>query len=250
MAAVIWMVPVDPVPADRSAIFRLLEHVRLGRVRVVETPALMQEARNDDVAVIVADKIVPAVVDHLQVLVRNAVPVLVLARQLPEHHESLLLGLLAFDALELPASPRRITSRIKAAQRAGRLSVAGPPAARLGFGAVEVDVDRRLVLVHGKPVALTRAEFDLLALLARDPYRVVGREELRVVDERRPLSPRSLESHLSRTRRKIEDAGGPRVIEAVRGYGYRLGPVSPKDSVAGGSGSPGPSRVMSGEHTG
>jgi DNA-binding response OmpR family regulator len=78
--------------------------------------------------------------------------------------------------------------------------------------------------VGGQELALTRIEFDLLALLMEDPGRVVPREEIvsRVWGDWFS-DDHVVEVHLSRLRRKVSDAGGPRVGTAVRGVGYRLG---------------------------
>lgn len=69
---------------------------------------------------------------------------------------------------------------------------------------------------------LTRSEFDLLVALARDPRRVMTRNELAVHVGVRS-GPRAVETHLSRLRKKVIDADGPRLVESIRGVGYRLG---------------------------
>ncbi|RCK69222.1 DNA-binding response regulator [Desertihabitans brevis] len=94
---------------------------------------------------------------------------------------------------------------------------------RWTWGELAIDHGRREVRVGSRLVELTRSEFELLAVLSRQPARVFTRIELsRVALHEGGGSSRALESHLSRLRRKIELADGPRVVQPVRGVGYRL----------------------------
>ncbi|GAA3139896.1 hypothetical protein GCM10020001_073190 [Nonomuraea salmonea] len=89
-------------------------------------------------------------------------------------------------------------------------------------GDVRIDLEGRQVTVAGAPVTLTRREFDLLAMLAREPGVVRGREE--ILDEiwGDPLlsASRSLDVHVANLRAKT---GRPGLVETLRGTGYRLG---------------------------
>jgi len=79
--------------------------------------------------------------------------------------------------------------------------------------------------MSGKPVELTRKEFDLLATLATTPGRVFGREELLDLVWGREgfVEPRTVDVHLARLRGKFITARltAP-AIETVRGIGYRF----------------------------
>jgi len=97
------------------------------------------------------------------------------------------------------------------------------PMERISDGDLEIDPAAREVQVGGSEVELTRIEFDLLVTLARSPRRVFTREQLMVSAWEEPFDgSHVLDTHLSRMRRKIADAGGERVAHAVRGVGYRL----------------------------
>jgi DNA-binding response OmpR family regulator len=80
------------------------------------------------------------------------------------------------------------------------------------------------VTVRETLVPLSAKEFELLAWLAPEPYRVFTKEELlREVWGFRALGrTRTLESHASRLRKKLRLAGGDRLIVNVWGVGYRL----------------------------
>lgn len=90
-----------------------------------------------------------------------------------------------------------------------------------------LDRDDRRVFVHGHEVPLSRVEFDLLELLMERPRQVVDRQTIVVECWDGYCSARALESAVTRLRSKILLAGGPRIAECVRGYGYRLGIVVP-----------------------
>lgn len=99
---------------------------------------------------------------------------------------------------------------------------------------VTIDTDRRLVVVGGRRVDLTPAEFDILTYLVRHRDRVVSCRELAghlrgwEVDERDARS--LLRSHVHRLRRKLEaDPARPRLIRTVRGNGYLV--VAREDKV-------------------
>lgn len=93
----------------------------------------------------------------------------------------------------------------------------------LKVGPLEVDPDRHAVRMHGRPVSLRRLEFELLAHLAADPERVFTKHELlrAVWGYRSHGSTRTVDSHASRLRRKLEPHGSSWVIN-VWGVGYRL----------------------------
>lgn len=100
-------------------------------------------------------------------------------------------------------------------------SVAPSPAA-LAVGSVALDPDRREVTVGGSPIALTAREFDVLALLMAHAETVLTRE--RIAHEALGYDyvgdTNNVDVHIAHLRAKIEDAGGARIIQTVRGVGY------------------------------
>ncbi len=98
-----------------------------------------------------------------------------------------------------------------------------PRSGRLRVGPLELDPLSRSVELDGKPIHLSKKEFALLRALAEDPTRAFTREELlRGVWGYQSLGrTRTLDSHASRLRRKLSDAGGGFVVN-VWGVGYRL----------------------------
>jgi DNA-binding response OmpR family regulator len=100
----------------------------------------------------------------------------------------------------------------------------GPRHARLTVGDLEVDLASRVVRVGGEAVQLSAREYDLLVALAEDPERVFRKEDLlRDVWGFRSLGrTRTLDSHASRLRRKLNRPGGTAYVLNVWGVGYRL----------------------------
>jgi DNA-binding response OmpR family regulator len=79
------------------------------------------------------------------------------------------------------------------------------------------------VHVHGRLVELSRLEFEFLHALIESPFRVLSHGELAErVWENYEIGIKTIAVLASRLRRRISDAGGPRVAQAVHGVGYRL----------------------------
>lgn len=99
---------------------------------------------------------------------------------------------------------------------------ASPSPATLAVGSVALDPDRREVTVGGSPIVLTAREFDVLALLMAHAGTVLTRE--RIAHEALGYDyvgdTNNVDVHIAHLRAKIEDAGGARIIQTVRGVGY------------------------------
>ena len=94
------------------------------------------------------------------------------------------------------------------------------------MGSLTVDRDGRTARVDGRPVKLTRLEFDLLATLASEPRKTFTRAELtREVWDYDPHAAgpsRTVDSHAHRLRQKLSQAGAEPMVQTVRGVGWRL----------------------------
>lgn len=92
-------------------------------------------------------------------------------------------------------------------------------------GGIQVDPRRRQAWLDGRPLQLTRREFDLLKCLAERAGEVVSRRELAaaVWPETSNDFRRTMDVHLSWLRRKLgDDATHPRYLHTVRGIGFAL----------------------------
>jgi DNA-binding response OmpR family regulator len=136
----------------------------------------------------------------------------------------------ADDYLAKPFSPAELVARIKRVlYRAGRPSIATPPAQVLRFGDLVLDLDRHETAVAGKPVELTALEFRLLAALLEADGRVLTRERLMDAiygDREAFVLDRTVDAMVKRLREKLSDSTEqPRYIATVRGVGYRTARV-------------------------
>ena len=113
------------------------------------------------------------------------------------------------------------TAATSPAGDSAKTSAALSPTA-LAVGSVALDPDRREVTVGGSPIALTAREFDVLALLMAYAGTVLTRE--RIAHEALGYDyvgdTNNVDVHIAHLRAKIEDAGGARIIQTVRGVGY------------------------------
>jgi DNA-binding response OmpR family regulator len=126
----------------------------------------------------------------------------------------------ADDVIGRPFAYEELLARIRALLR--RTSAANGEL--LVAGDLVVDMRTRRVTVRERLVSLSAKEFDLLARLASEPNRVFTKEMLlREVWGFRALGrTRTLESHASRLRRKLNVDGGDCYVVNVWGVGYRL----------------------------
>lgn len=99
---------------------------------------------------------------------------------------------------------------------------ASPSPAALTVDSVALDPDRREVTVGGSPIALTAREFDVLALLMTHAETVLTRERIahEALGYEYVGDTNNVDVHIAHLRAKIEDAGGARIIQTVRGVGY------------------------------
>lgn len=99
---------------------------------------------------------------------------------------------------------------------------ASPSPTALAVGSVALDPDRREVTVGGSPIVLTAREFDVLALLMAHAGTVLTRERIahEALGYEYVGDTNNVDVHIAHLRAKIEDAGGARIIQTVRGVGY------------------------------
>ena len=152
-----------------------------------------------------------------------AVPVIMLTgRGLPN---DIVRGLKEYadDYVVKPFDPDVLIARVRAVlRRNGRASERPPEALR--FGALSLDPLSREVRLEDRPIALTRSEFDILALLAGAPNRVFSRGQIidRVRGDDYAITERTVDFQVCGLRRKLGAVGAR--IETVRGLGYKFLP--------------------------
>jgi DNA-binding response OmpR family regulator len=159
---------------------------------------------------------------------KSDVPILMLSGRGDEFDRVLALKLGADDYVVKPCGIRELAARIEAVARRARDSAEVTGVARIvrtgstvrQLRQMRIDIDRRMVTVGEAEVQLTRKEFDLLELLAREPGKVITRETImaEVWGYSDAGDTRTLGVHMTSLRRKL----GVPIIETVRGIGFRL----------------------------
>lgn len=158
---------------------------------------------------------------------RSAVPILMLTARSAEADRLRGLALGADDYLVKPFSPRELVARVRAIlRRTGDRAELPADLLVIDGGRLEVDRARHEARLDGHPLALTAAEFRLLAALSRQPGRVYSRSELLRELQGKELSgfERTVDVHVMRLRRKMGEVapGAPEYVATVYGVGYRL----------------------------
>ena len=126
----------------------------------------------------------------------------------------------ADDYVTKPFSPRELIARIRAVMR--RNSAGGDQ--QLEAGNLRLDQESHRVTISGEPVALGPTEFRLLQFLMGHPERVYSRNQLidQVWGGNSYIEERTVDVHVRRLRKALERERHDRLIQTVRGVGYRF----------------------------
>jgi DNA-binding response OmpR family regulator len=150
---------------------------------------------------------------------RSEVPIIVVTAKGEEVDRVVGLELGADDYVVKPFGLRELVARIRAVlRRSGRQAT---NAAAFEVGPLRLDVRARRAWFDGRELHLTAKEYDLLALLARDPGAVVTKQRIlnEVWNTNWYGSAKTVDVHVASLRKKV---GDPSLIETVRGIGLRL----------------------------
>lgn len=150
------------------------------------------------------------------------IPIIMLTAKSDEVDKIIGLEMGADDYITKPFSFRELATRIKVVLRRY-----GNPVAEeeiITHGNITVDLEKLSVTVNKKPVKLTPTEFKLLAHLIQKPGRVYSRLQfLEALGETYEGYERSLDTHMSNLRKKIEEnPNKPKYIITVYGIGYKM----------------------------
>jgi two-component system, OmpR family, phosphate regulon response regulator PhoB len=150
-----------------------------------------------------------------------AVPIIMLTARGEESDRIRGLETGADDYVTKPFSPRELLARVAAVLRRVRPALAGE---QLSYADLEMDVEAHRVRRAGKGVPLGPTEFRLLRHLLENPGRVFSRDRLldAVWAHDQDIDARTVDVHVRRLRKALNDGGLPDLIRTVRSAGYSL----------------------------
>ena len=151
------------------------------------------------------------------------VPIIMLTSHVEEMDEAMCLAAGADDYITKPVSARILLLRVTTQLRHRAMNTL-KTTNTINAGSLSLNLETRELHVGDTLVDLTRTEYDFLRLLIESPKRVFTREQISqaIGTSLEFSSDHLLDTHASRLRMKIKEAGDIKVLHAVRGVGYRL----------------------------
>jgi two-component system alkaline phosphatase synthesis response regulator PhoP len=259
-AATRTILVVDDEPGIVTVVRDYLDRAGFRVVTAADGPTALRLARSTRPSLLVLDLMLPGI-DGLDVTralrldpATRGLPIIMLTALVEESDRLIGLELGADDYLTKPFSPRELVARVRAddyltkpfsprelvARVRAVLRRTGDEQLYSGVlqaGNLTIDLARRSVHRAGGPVELTATEFDLLAVLAREPGRSFTRAQLvdRVYDTSYDGYDRTVDAHMKNLRRKIEpDPRNPQYLLTIYGVGYKF--ADPADDPPAGAG--------------
>ncbi len=162
----------------------------------------------------------------------SALPILMATARVEEIDRLIGLELGADDYLCKPYSPREVVARVKAIlrrctlvqQQANAESTNTQTAAELIAGLI-LEEEKYKATLNGIALELTAVEFQILAILAKEPGRIFSRQQLMDggYQDHRVVSDRTIDSHIRKLRKRIhEKCPESEIIHSVYGVGYKF----------------------------
>jgi two-component system OmpR family response regulator len=230
--SVVHVLAVEDDPSARQLITDYLGYNEI-RVTALESGKQIREVmERDEIDLLVLDLRLPGE-DGMEIARKlrediPGLPIIMLTGRRDEADRVMGLELGADDYLTKPFSPRELLARIRALLRRTRVQQTVAEGLRkmraYRFAGWALNVrSRRLTSPKGEAVPLSNAEFNLLAAFLAAPQRILSRDQLiglsRLHNDE--VYDRSIDSQISRLRRKIEPRGeDAELIRTERGAGY------------------------------
>jgi two-component system phosphate regulon response regulator PhoB len=149
------------------------------------------------------------------------VPMIMLTARSEESDKIMGLDAGADDYVTKPFSPKELVARIKAVLRRRAPQMTDEP---IELGGLRLEPATRRVFGDRRPLELGPTEFRLLHFLMTHPERVHSRAQLldQVWGDHVFIEERTVDVHIRRLRKTLEPSGHDRLIQTVRGSGYRF----------------------------
>jgi two-component system phosphate regulon response regulator PhoB len=154
----------------------------------------------------------------------RAIPLIMLTARAQEGDKLQAFDVGADDYVTKPFSPRELLARVRALLRRAAPEAVEQPVELAGL---RLEPDTFRVFARGEPLSLSPTEFRLLHYLMKHPDRVLSRSRLldQVWGDHVYIEERTVDVHIRRLRLALGPSGHDRLVETVRGGGYRLLPA-------------------------
>ena len=225
MAATILV--VEDEPAIQELIALNLEQSGYNSLKAVDAEQAFDLVRDELPDLVLLDWMLPGMsgIEFARRLRADrrtqGVPIIMLTARADESDKLTGLDTGADDYITKPFSPRELNARIKAVLRRRAPQVTDDA---VEAGGLRLDPLSHRVSGDGRPLALGPTEFRLLHFLMTHAERVYSRAQLldQVWGDHVFVEERTVDVHIRRLRKALEDTGHDRLIETVRGAGYRF----------------------------
>lgn len=150
------------------------------------------------------------------------IPIIVLSAMSGEEDKVMAFEIGVDDYMTKPFSPKELVVRARAILRRSSLTEEGKNGFQIGN--LTIDIEKYEILVNGKKQEFPPKEFELLKLMAKNPYKVFSRKYLleKIWGYDYLGDTRTVDVHMHHVRQKLLQAEGQVSIETVRGKGYKL----------------------------
>jgi two-component system phosphate regulon response regulator PhoB len=154
----------------------------------------------------------------------RAIPVIMLTARAQEGDKLQAFDVGADDYVTKPFSPRELVARVRAMLRRSAPETVEQP---IEIAGLRLEPDTFRVFAAGQSLSLSPTEFRLLHFLMKHPDRVLSRSRLldKVWGDHVYIEERTVDVHIRRLRLALAPSGHDRLVETVRGGGYRFLPA-------------------------
>lgn len=151
----------------------------------------------------------------------NAIPIIFLTAKDTENDMLTGFSVGGDDYISKPFSLKEVVARVKAVLKRTQPDTS-PAANQLTIDDVTIDFQAKELLVGEQTIPLTKTEFEIIKLLASNPSRIFGREDMidRLWKDAPFVTERTVDVHITRLRKKLGDRAS--LIISRPGYGYRF----------------------------
>jgi DNA-binding response OmpR family regulator len=151
---------------------------------------------------------------------RLEMPIIFLTARNAENDLLTGFNLGADDYITKPFSIRELQARVKAVLKRNNTTPAEVIATSVRMGEIVIDMESKRLIINNKKIELTRKEYEIISLLAKNPGRIFSREEIlrRIWESDVIVTDRTVDVNITRLRRKMEDYGN--YIRNKTGFGY------------------------------